>query len=108
MELNQIVSRSHKLAKEKGWYLKERGVPELLCLIHSEISEALEAYRCGDMGIRISNSSGKPEGFDVEIADAIIRIADLCGYLSIDIERAIELKHEYNESRPHRHGNKLA
>lgn len=45
----------------------------------------------------------KPKGFDTELADAFIRLADLCGARGIDIETAIQEKHEYNLSRPHRH-----
>lgn len=96
----------HALAIEKGWYEGEkRGVPELLCLIHSEISEALECYRKGEN--RLYHVNGKPEGFPVEVADAVIRILDMCGYLGIDLEFMIENKHEYNKSRPYRHGGKI-
>lgn len=35
----------------------------------------------------------------VELADAVIRIADLCGHLGIDLEAAIDLKMAYNETR---------
>jgi NTP pyrophosphatase (non-canonical NTP hydrolase) len=89
----------HKLAVEKGWYDLERPVPELLCLIHSEISEALEAYR-----------NHTPEGekgcISEELADAIIRIFDMAEYLKIDIIEAVNKKHEKNKERPYRHGNK--
>ncbi len=50
--------------------------------------------------------SKKPEGYGVELADAVIRIADLCGALHIDLERIISFKMEYNASRPYRHGKK--
>lgn len=49
---------------------------------------------------------GKPEGIPIELADVIIRILDYCGYAGIDIEAAIRQKHEYNKSRPYRHGGK--
>ena len=51
---------------------------------------------------------GKPEGFVVELADAVIRIADLCGALGLDLSVAVEAKHAYNVQRPFRHGGKLA
>lgn len=48
----------------------------------------------------------KPEGIATECADAIIRIADYCGYWKIPLAQAIVLKMEYNATRPHRHGRK--
>lgn len=42
----------------------------------------------------------------IELADAIIRILDYCGYAGIDIDAAVERKHEYNKTRPYRHGGK--
>lgn len=125
MSINEWVRACHSLSKSKGWYegqtdrvrdglddnhidkLKEEHIPEKLCLIHSEVSEALEAYREGDMGFRLGKN-GKPEGFDAEIADIVIRCFDLAGALDIDLESAIRMKHEFNETRPHRHGGKRA
>jgi hypothetical protein len=50
----------------------------------------------------------KPEGFGVELADAVIRIFDLSEVLGVDLATLIELKHSYNKTRPMRHGNKRA
>jgi len=67
------------------------GVPSALCLIHSEVSEALECYRdCKHLG--------------EELADIIIRTLDLSFNLEIDIAREIERKMEKNKSRPFKHG----
>ena len=41
-----------------------------------------------------------------ELADVIIRVLDYCGYAGIDIDAAISQKHEYNRTRPYRHGGK--
>lgn len=102
----------HELAKAKGWWEEERGVPELLALIHSEVSEALEAYREQPEGFATYTipvgPDGKPEGFAVELADAVIRILDCAEHLGIDLGRAILAKHAYNETRPYRHGGKRA
>lgn len=50
--------------------------------------------------------NAKPEGIASELADCIIRILDYCGKENIDIEEAIKIKHEYNKSRPYKHGGK--
>ena len=49
----------------------------------------------------------KPEGAAVELADAVIRIADLCGHLGIDLDAVIEEKMAYNADRPYKHGNRF-
>lgn len=85
----------------------ERNIPEVLALIHSEVSEALEAYRVGDMSFRITKG-GKPDGFPVELADIVIRVLDLAQFQGIDIERMMRAKHYYNIKRPLRHGGKRA
>ena len=103
--MNKLVNELHEVAKEKGWW-EAANIPEKIALIHSELSEALEDYRIGKMDIVLE--SGKPNGFPIEIADAVIRIFDLCGYLGIDIEQAIDIKKKYNLSRGYRHGGKKA
>lgn len=55
---------------------------------------------------RCSAQSKKPEGIAAELADVIIRVLDYCAYAGIDIENVLEVKHEYNKSRPYRHGGK--
>jgi NTP pyrophosphatase (non-canonical NTP hydrolase) len=109
MTLPELQKAVHALAKQKGWYDPEhpRSVPELLCLVHSEISEALEEYRDGHCTTRLGDG-GKPEGLPIELADAVIRICDMAESLGIDLENAIVAKHAYNRTRPHRHGSKLA
>ena len=98
--INMISPKKiHALAVEKGWYDKDRPIPELLCLIHSEISEALEAYRNGV-------KEGEKGCMSEELADAIIRIFDMSEALGINIVKAVNKKHKYNKTRPYRHGNK--
>lgn len=94
-------SEVHKIAKEKGWYdnTTKREVPELLCLIHSEISEALEGYRK-------NLKEGEKGWIGEELADAVIRIWDMAEYLGIDIADEVNKKHEINKNRPYRHGGK--
>jgi hypothetical protein len=111
--LTELQRTVHALAITKGWYHDEYGIPlernfgEQLALVHSEISEALEAYRNGaELNEELTGEGGKPEGVPLELADAVIRIFDLCGANNIDLARAIERKYRWNEDRPFRHGGK--
>lgn len=104
MTINELVSRAHENAVRHGFWDKPPEFGTAIALIHSELSEALEEHREGKNAYYVEN--GKPEGYAVELADAVIRIADLCGALGIDLEEVIAKKMGYNESRPYRHGKK--
>lgn len=60
----------------------------------------------GRSGSALFCKEQKARGYAVEMADCIIRILDWCGKEGIDIDRIISMKHEYNKSRPYRHGGK--
>ena len=72
-----------------------RNVPELLCLIHSEVSEAMEGYRKKLKDDKLPHRSM----FEVELADVLIRIFDLAGAHSLDLAGATLEKLAYNQSR---------
>lgn len=74
---------------------KNRNYGELLCLVHSELSEAMEGDRKNLMDDHLPNRKMA----EVEIADAMIRIFDMCGAFEYDIEGAINEKFEYNKKR---------
>jgi len=71
-------------------------VAEKLCLIHSEISEGMEGHRKGKMDDHLPHRTM----LEVELADAVIRIADLAGALGLDLGGAIAEKMAYNSVRP--------
>jgi len=106
MQINELVQTSYENAKSKGWHDKPRTIGELICLMHSELSEAFEEHRAGHAVDEIYEKDGKPEGIPVELADTVIRIADFCGLHGIDLQKAIDIKLEYNKTRSYRHGNK--
>lgn len=86
----------------KGFWDTKRNVGELIALIHSELSEALEADRKNLQDTHLPHRIG----IEVELADAFIRIMDMAAGLKLDLGGAVIEKLEYNRSRPHLHGNK--
>lgn len=130
MTLDEWSNKVHQLAKEKGWWeIFENGtvIPrnplEVAALVHSEISEAVEEYRNGNMPpiyqcaaidppVRTPSDTAtwnpqiKPEGWAIEYADAVIRIMDIFAAHGVSLEQAIAIKHSYNQTRPERHGGK--
>jgi NTP pyrophosphatase (non-canonical NTP hydrolase) len=100
----------HKLAKTSGWWDNTDPTDKVLiasklCLIHSEISEALEGVR------KDTKDSHLPHRLtvEVELADAMIRIFDLAGAMDLDLSGAILEKLAYNQERAdHKRENRAA
>lgn len=120
--INKLQEEIHSSNLEAGWWtdltsgvdLSEEArsntrlgkaiVAEKLCLIHSEISEAMEGARKNLQDDKLPHR----KMIEVELADAVIRIFDLCGALQLDIGSAIVEKREYNQNRPdHQIENRL-
>jgi len=108
--LNECAKDCHEAAVTGGWWhdsqgkKKERNIGELLCLIHSEISEAMEGARKGLMDTHLKHKSM----MEVELADAIIRIFDLAESKGFNLGETIYEKLEYNRSRAdHKIKNRL-
>lgn len=109
-----LSARSHAIAVSKEWWVDFDNAPKKykpfilavkIALVITEVSEALEAARDGKYTMYAVGD--KPEGVVVELADAIIRIFDLCEKLGLDLKTALLEKLDYNETRPIKHGNKV-
>lgn len=97
-----LVQACHARAFNNGWWhdpktgeYVSRPIPELLCLIHSEISEALEGFR---KNLKDDHLPSR-DMLEVELADAAIRIFDAAGGLGLDLHGAIVDKLNYNDRR---------
>lgn len=100
--IGAAVSVCHGLAKAAGWWNdpatgepKDRNDGEMIALMHSELSEALEGVRKG------TNDSHLPHrlSVEVELADTLIRIFDYAGARGLDLAGAVVEKLAYNTQR---------
>lgn len=113
--INELGRQAYLINKEKGYCDGPVDVPRRLCLIHSEVSEALEADR---RGVRYDEGHAVVEAalaemdrasfmeaynvfvkgsFEEEMADIVIRVASLCEQMGIDLDFHVQAKIRYNE-----------
>ena len=100
--LKDAIDLAHKTATDAGWYTDPktgeqitRNFGEVVALMHSELSEALEADRKGLKDDKLPHRDGR----EVEFADCVIRIFDTCAALGLDLAGAIIEKNRYNRNR---------
>lgn len=120
--ISELCHLVNDWAEKKGWnedLLEGLEIPEDIrrkievlkdssdiALIQSEASEALEYLR---MRVQPAMDDKVPEltGLEAELADVCIRIFHFCGKRNINLGMAIKAKHEFNITRPYKHGKRL-
>ena len=102
--LTQMTSEVAALSIEKGWRSLDVRFAEHIALAHSELSEALDAYRVH--GLASHDTEGKPDDVGSELADALIRLLDMAGVFGYNLANEYERKMRYNWTREYLHGGK--
>lgn len=107
-QINRLGDAILEINRANGWNVTNPGtwdglqdggkykVPAIIALIHSEASEALEAYRHGDV-----------ENFKEEMGDILIRVLDCMAGMEMDIVGPVIAKLKKNRTRGYRHGGKV-
>lgn len=91
--LTQRMREVRAMTDAKGFSTDEARIWEMLALIHTEVSEATNAYKKGE----------PPEQVGEELIDAVIRILHLLSALDLDPDELFAAKMQKNWARPHKY-----
>lgn len=105
MRLKDIQKDAYENSKAHGFWEKERNKGEMICLMHSELSECFEAVRQKEPPNDDHIPSFSQES--AELADVIIRVCDYAEGFGIDLEAVLAAKMAYNKTRPYKHNKKI-
>lgn len=109
-ELINAISVSHGFWPDDPPSIGDRNFGEMIALMHSELTEALESHREGEPSVFYKKNgetlSNKPEGWAVELIDCIIRALDTLAVAGINVDMLMQEKCDYNLSRPRLHGKR--
>lgn len=114
-QIQKLTAEVRELNIAKGWRDKgTEGSQEgpwfaaYIALLHSEASEALEAYRnkVWSDSENVGTGIDKPIGVGPELADVLIRLLDMCDIWDINIEYELARVLAYGHTRPYQHGGK--
>lgn len=122
---SKLLSICYYTAQIKGWHDPKKSFGEQILMMHSELSEVIEAYRTKDGDTQsiwfepvqvdiydkdacttVTKVHHKPEGVPVELADVLIRMGDTTKCENLSLLGAFFLKSRFNLTRPRRHGDK--
>lgn len=109
MNLKELQEVATATSRDRGFKFNKEDtlmVATKIGLIGVEVSELLEEWRNATPRIHYAGLNNKPEGLGPEIADIILRTADLATVLGVDLETEVSEKLAFNKTRPHMHGGR--
>lgn len=119
--IEMMTAMVNSVNRDNGWHDDERPFSADIALLHSEVSEAYEAYRdyggvedqtrptaefIAEHGVGV-HGLPKPLGVGSEMADVFIRLLDTCSRYDIDLVGEFCRKVTYNATRGFKHGGKV-